>query len=304
MNVIVTGGAGFIGSHIVENLLEYKKISKIIILDNLSNGNKKNLQSVIQNKKIAFIKVDICNKNKIKKYFKNISFVFHLAGIADIVPSIKNPTKYLNTNFNGTINILECAKKYKVKKIIYAASSSCYGYTPNKKIAENFRISLLNPYAFSKYMGEQALLNWSKICNISFISLRLFNVFGPRSKNSGSYSAVISLFIKQKLMGKPFTIVGNGKQTRDFVHVKDVSNAFVLAAFSKVKNEIFNIGTGKSVKILELVKILKGKKIHTKKRALETKYSRANVKKVRKRLNWKPNKNFKTSLLELLNIKS
>ena len=278
MKVLITGGAGFIGSHVAENLCKDKRVTKITIIDNLSSGKKKNLDSIIKSKKIKFLKLDIFDLNKIKKYFKNISIVFHLAGNVDVLPSVSNPRKYMNNNLLGTL--------------IYASSSSCYGDQGKISIKETNPINIKSPYAFSKYSAEQLIILLSEIYNFSYISLRLFNVYGPRSKMSGNYSSVISIFLKQKKNKKLLTIVGKGNQSRDFIYVKDVAEAFKKAAFLNIKNQVFNLGTGKSITINQLAKIIGGKKRNIPKRSGDIKYSKANNKKIIRKLKWKPKKNF------------
>ena len=200
----------------------------------------------------------------------------------------------------GTINVLECSRKYKVKKIIYAASSSCYGMTPKKKINENFATSTLYPYSFSKNIAEQAIIHWSKVYKLNFISLRLFNVFGIRSRTTGAYGAVMGVFLKQKLSNKPFTVVGNGKQTRDFIYVSDVAEIFEKSAFSNKKNEIYNVGTGKPQSILYLTKLLKGKKIHIPKRPGEPDFLKADISKIKQQLRWTPKVSFEKGIDQLI----
>ena len=300
MKVLITGGAGFIGSHLSELLLKNKKISKVIVIDHLLDGSKKNLNNVLKNKKFNLVKADISNLKSIDKYFKKAVYVFHLAAIADIVPSIVNPIEYIRTNFMGTINVLECSRKYNIKKIIYAASSSCYGKTPKKKINEDFAISTLYPYSFSKNIAEQAIIHWSKVYNLNFISLRLFNVFGTRSRTTGAYGAVMGVFLKQKLSNKPFTVVGNGKQTRDFIYVSDVAEIFEKSAFSDKKNQIYNVGTGKPQSILYLTKLLKGKKIHIPKRPGEPDFLKADISKIKKQLRWTPKVSFEKGIDQLI----
>ncbi len=301
MKVVITGGAGFIGSHLTEKLILNKKIRKIIIIDHLNDGSKKNLINVLKSKKIKIIRENIINFNKIVRYFKGVKYVFHLAAIADIVPSIVNPREYLDTNFSGTINVLEASRKYKIKKIIYAASSSCYGLANKKEIDEKTKVSTLYPYSFSKNIAEQAVIHWSKVYGLKFISLRLFNVYGLRSRTTGAYGAVMGVFLKQKLSKKPFTIVGDGKQTRDFVNVNDVVEAFIKSAFSKSSNKIFNVGTGMPKSINHLVKILKGKKVHIPERPGEPRFLKAKIKKIKKEIKWFPKVSFEDGVKELIN---
>ena len=224
---VITGGAGFIGSHMVDLLL--KKKYKVYVIDNLTGGHKKNLKHHTKNPLLKFKKFDICKLNPNNEIFKNIDYVFHFAGIGDIVPSIESPSKYMKVNVQGTVNVLEACRYNKVKKFVYAASASCYGIV-EKRIGENSKISLEHPYALSKYLGERAVFHWYKIYNLPVNSIRIFNAYGPRVRTTGAYGAVIGVFFKQKIKNKPMTIVGDGKQSRDFVHVTDVAKAFLAAA--------------------------------------------------------------------------
>ena len=294
---LVTGGAGFIGSHLVELLIE--KNFKVIVLDNLSNSDNSNIQKFISKKKIIFLKKDILDdKINLKKY--KLDYVFHLAALGSIVPSIDNPIKYIKNNFNGTLNLLEKLRKIKIKKIVYAASSSCYGIakTPTK---ENDLISPEYPYAFSKWIAEEAIRHWSKLFNIPFMSIRIFNAYGPRFQTKGAYGSVMGVFLKQKLSKKPLTVVGDGNQSRDYVHAKDVANAFYLAAISNKKNEIFNLGSGKPIKINEIIKLIKPTKIEKiPNRPGEPYKTHANIDKIKKILNWQPKITFNDGLNNLL----
>jgi len=265
MKVIVTGGAGFIGSHLCEELLKTKKVKKILILDNLTSGTKKNLFHVIKNKKISFIKQNICKINKIKKYFKDAQVVFHLAAQSNAMLSFKKPNEFILNNYLGTINILESMRHYNVKKIVYAASSSCYGNTKIIPTDEKANISNLSPYALSKNLSEKTIIYYSKMYKMKYISLRLFNVYGPRAQFNNQYSSVINIFLKQKSKNKSLSVVGNGKQTRDFVHVKDTVKAFKNAGLLGIDNKIYNIGSGKHKKIIDIAKLFwKKNSLYTK----------------------------------------
>ena len=299
MKILITGAAGFIGSHLAEFLNSKSEIKKIILIDDLSDGNIKNLKKVIKNKKIQFKKINICNKN-IYKYFKNIDSVIHLAALSDVVPSIENPFNYMNTNVLGTLNILEAMRKQNVKKIVYAASSSCYGIPNEFPTLENSKISPMYPYAFSKYIGEQTIKHWSKVYGIKFISLRLFNVYGTRSRTTGAYGAALGIFLKQKLSKKPFTIVGNGRQKRDFIYVTDVANAFYLSLKSKINNKIYNIGSSNPQSVNKMVNLIGGHKVYIPKRPGEPNITHANIRNAKKDLKWKPKISFSKGISTVL----
>ena len=281
---IVTGGAGFIGSHLVERLV--KKNKKVIVLDNLSTGRFENIKNF--KKKIKFLKCDISTKGNWIKEFRGKCYVFHLAALADIVPSIQNPKKYFNSNVKGTLNVLEACKNAKIKKFIYTASSSCYGIPKNYPTKETEIISTKYPYALTKKIGEDLIVHWSSLFKIPFISLRLFNVYGTRSRTSGTYGAMFGVFLAQKISGKPFTIVGNGKQTRDFTYVSDIIDALMISAKSKFSNEIFNVGSSRTISINRIVELLEGEKIFIKKRPGEPDCTFADITKIRKKLGWYP----------------
>ena len=229
---IVTGGLGFIGSHLVELLINKK--FKVIIIDNFFSGK---INNVKKNKNLKIIKSDIRKINYKKLKIKKIDYIFHLAALADIIPSIDNPKEYMSVNVQGTVNILEIGRILKVRKFIYAASGSCYGVasTPTN---EKHRINPEYPYAFSKYLGEECIKHWSKIYGINFISIRIFNAFGLRSRTNGNYGAVFGVFLKQKLSNKPLTVVGDGRQKRDFVHVTDVVRQLALPSDCQIESGI------------------------------------------------------------------
>ena len=285
MKSLITGGAGFIGSNLADQLVKIGH--KVIVLDNFSTGRKLNL-SHHNKKNVKIVKVDISENKKLDKYFKGVNYVFHLAGIADIVPSIENPHKYFKSNVIGTIKVVQAAKKAKVKKFIYAASASCYGI-PNKfPTNENEKIKTMYPYSFSKWQAEETVMHWVKIYNFPAISLRFFNAYGPRSRTSGAYGAVFGVFLAQKLANKPLTVVGNGKQTRDFIHVYDLVRAIIKAALSKKVGKIYNVAAGKEVTVNKIAKLIGGKKIYIPKRPGEPDRSLADISKIKRDLKWEP----------------
>ncbi|HAJ05548.1 MAG TPA: NAD-dependent dehydratase [Chloroflexi bacterium] len=284
MKAIVTGGAGFIGSHLVDRLLDMG--CNVTVIDNLSTGRLDNLQHVIDHKSLQFYEQDITNWDEIQDLFLEVDWVFHLAALADIVPSIQKPMDYYRTNVDGTMNIVEASRKAGVKKFIYIASSSCYGIPDTYPTSEKEKIRIEYPYALTKYLGEQIVLHWNKVYKFPALSLRFFNVYGPRSRTSGTYGAVFGVFLAQKIAGKPFTIVGDGKQTRDFTFVSDVVDAIVIAATSKLEGEVFNVGSGIPHSINELVELLQGEVVYIPKRPGEPDITCANVTKIREKLNW------------------
>ena len=285
MKSIVTGGAGFIGSHLVDELLSLKH--DVTVLDNFSTGRSDNLSHVQD--KITLINCDISKKDKWISEFEGVDWVFHIAGLADIVPSIQNPEGYFNANVLGTLNIAEACKKNKIKRIIYLASASCYGIPDEYPTTEKAKIKPEYPYALTKLLGEQIMLHWSNVYNLPVTSLRLFNVYGTRSRTSGTYGAVFGVFLAQKLAGTAFTVVGDGNQTRDFIYVSDVIRAIICAAKSNKMGEIYNVGSNESVSVNRIVKLLGAEKItYIPKRPGEPNKSLAGINKIKKELNWEP----------------
>ncbi len=298
MKTIVTGGAGFIGSHLVDFLLE--KEHNVIVIDNLSTGRLKNLEKSLNNPKVSFHNLDIRDKDKLIPLFKNVDWVFHLAALADIVPSIEKPRDYFETNVDGTFNVLEAAKKANIKRFIYAASSSCYGIANKYPTPETAEISAEYPYALTKYLGECLVLHFAKLYNIASISLRFFNVFGPRARTAGTYGAVFGVFLAQKLNNKPFTVVGDGKQTRDFTYVLDVVEAIYSAVQSDLTGETFNVGSSGHYSVNKLVELLKGEVIKIPKRPGEPDCTFADVTKIYNKLKWKAKISFEEGVKRLL----
>tara|TARA_B110000027_G_C16117213_1_gene300768 strand:- start:814 stop:1797 length:984 start_codon:yes stop_codon:yes gene_type:complete len=284
MRSLVTGGAGFIGSHLVDKLLELGH--EVTVIDNYSTGRKDNLDHV--KGRIQIIEGDISVNGEWVKAFSEIDWVFHLAALADIIPSIQNPEAYFNANVNGTFNVLQASRFAKVKKIIYAASSSCYGIPDNFPTPETSEIRPQYPYALTKRLGEELVLHWSQVYQMPAVSCRFFNVYGTRSRTSGTYGAVFGVFLAQKLANKKMTIVGDGNQTRDFTYVTDVANALVTAAVSGKYGLSYNIGSGKTVSINRLVELLGGEKLFIPKRPGEPDCTFADITNIKEDLNWSP----------------
>ena len=295
---LVTGGAGFIGSHLVDRLLREEHL--VTVLDNFSTGRFQNLEHHQDNHAFQLIDADIADYNQISGFFKDIDWVFHLAALADIVPSIKNPFKYHRSNVDGTINILEASKSNGIKRFIYAASSSCYGIPDKFPTPESAEIRIEYPYALTKNIGEQYVMHWGKVYGLPVVSLRMFNVYGPRSRTSGTYGAVFGVFLAQKLNNKPFTVVGDGNQTRDFTFVTDIVDAYIKVAKSDVHNEIFNLGSGNTYSVNRLVELLGGKVIHIPKRPGEPDCTFAEVSKIKTLIGWEAKTSFEKGVQIML----
>jgi UDP-glucose 4-epimerase len=293
---LVTGGAGFIGSNLVERLLNKKH--KVIVIDNFSTGRKSNLK---KNKNLRIINCDIANYTEIEKYFKNVDFVFHMAGLADIVPSIESPEKYFKSNVVGTFNVLHASNKFRIKKFIYAASASCYGFPEKFPTNELSKIQPMYPYALTKWQGEELVKHFNKIYKLPTISLRFFNIYGPKSRTSGTYGAVFGVFLAQKIAKKPLTIVGSGNQTRDFLHVSDLITLILKSAYSKITGEIYNVAGGKEIKVNKIAKLIGGKTVFIPKRPGEPDRSLADIRKVKKDFNWSPKISIEKGVKDLLN---
>ena len=281
---IVTGGAGFIGSHLVDALLA-ENIS-VRVIDNYSTGRPENLAHVAG--QVELVEADFAKSGSWQKLFQDTDWVFHLGALADIVPSIQRPADYFQANVDGTFNVLEAAKNAGVKRFVYAASSSCYGIPDKYPTSEDADISPQYPYALTKRLGEELVMHWAQLYKLPAIALRLFNVYGPRSRTSGTYGAVLGVFLAQKLANKPFTVVGDGTQTRDFTYVTDVANAFLTAAQSSVCEEIFNVGSGETVSVNRLVELLGGEVTYIPKRPGEPDCTYADITKIRRDLKWQP----------------
>jgi UDP-glucose 4-epimerase len=284
MKTIVTGGCGFIGSHLVDLLLYNGH--DVRILDNLSTGRKDNVGHVAG--EVEIIECDISTPGIWQQQFENVDWVFHMAALADIVPSIQKPREYFLSNVDGSFNVLQASRKYGVKRFVYAASSSCYGIPEVYPTPETSPICPQYPYALTKRIGEELLLHWAQIYKLPAISLRFFNVYGPRSRTSGTYGAMFGVFLAQKLAGKQYTVVGDGSQTRDFTYVTDIARALLIAAESNKAGEVYNVGSGHTISVNRIVELLGGDKVHIPKRPGEPDCTFADITKILKQLGWEP----------------
>jgi UDP-glucose 4-epimerase len=294
---IVTGGAGFIGSHMVDLLLA--RDFKVRVIDNLVGGREQNIAQHKRNPDFVLERADIRDYEPGAALFQGADYVIHFAGIGDIVPSIERPTEYMSTNVLGTVRMLECARHVGVKQFVYAASSSCYGLarTPTR---EDHPIVPQYPYALSKYQGEQAAFHWHQVYKLPVNSIRIFNAYGTRSRTSGAYGAVFGVFLKQKLAGKPLTVVGDGTQTRDFLYVTDIAEAFLLAAETGKSGQVWNLGAGNPQPVNRLVELLAGPVVYIPKRPGEPDCTWADITKIQLDLGWAQKVSFEEGVGRIL----
>jgi len=299
MKSIVTGGCGFIGSHIVDRLIN--EGHEVVVIDNYSTGRLENLDHHKNDKRLTIVEEDICNYEKIVPLFIGADWVFHMAALADIVPSIQNPAAYFHSNVDGTFSVLQAAKMAKVKRFMYTASSSCYGIPDTYPTDEKAAIKPEYPYALTKRIGEELALHWGQLYKLPVVALRLFNVYGTRSRTSGTYGAVFGVFLGQKLAGQPYTVVGDGTQTRDFTYVTDVVDAFVTAAKSDVIGEVFNVGSNHTYSVNALVALLEGEVVYIPKRPGEPDCTYADTTKIHRMLGWSPRVTLEEGVKHILN---
>jgi UDP-glucose 4-epimerase len=295
---IVTGGAGFIGSHMVDLLLD--RGFQVAVIDNLKTGRITNLEHHKAEPRLEVHTVDMATLPSDSPIFKDTEYVFHFGGLGDIVPSIERPLDYTHSNITGTLAVLEASRQAGVKKLVYAASSSCYGANPQVPTPEDAKIQPEYPYAFSKWAGEEAVFHWGKVYGLPVASIRMFNVYGPRVRTTGVYGAVFGVFLAQKLHGKPLTVVGDGTQTRDFVYVTDVCRAFLLAAESDVTGEVYNLGAGNPQPILKLAHLIGGEITHLPKRPGEPDCTWADISKIQRTLDWSTTVSFEEGVANML----
>lgn len=294
---VVTGGAGFIGSHTVDLLVE--EGYRVHVIDSLVGGRVENIAHHKNNANVIFEERDIRGYQSDDPFFYNAKIVIHFAGIGDIVPSIEKPMEYMSANVQGTVHMLECARNAGVNKFVYAASSSCYGLA-STPTSENHPIDTKYPYALSKFQGEQAALHWYTVYKLPVNSIRIFNAYGTRSRTSGAYGAVFGVFLRQKLAKKPYTIVGDGSQARDFLYVTDVARAFYAAARTDRVGRIYNLGAGKPQSVNRLVELLGGEKIYIPRRPGEPNCTWADIARAKQELSWSPEISFEEGVAKIV----
>ena len=285
---IVTGGAGFIGSHIVEELKRLDHM--VVVIDNEYSDN----DNFHWRRDTLNVNADITDYKTLKKAFTGADYVFHLAAEARIGPSIENPVNALNINTIGTCNVLQCAREVGAKKVLYSSTSSGYGLNDAPNI-ETQPDDCLNPYSVSKIAGEKLCKMYTDLYGLKTIVFRYFNVFGERAPRKGQYAPVTGIFLRQKAAGEPLTIVGDGEQRRDYIYVKDVANANVMAAISNPDDEaygqVYNVGSGKNYSVNEIASFISDDTINIPPRIGEARNSLANIDKIQKTFAWKPEMN-------------
>ncbi len=294
---IVTGGAGFIGSHMVDVLLA--RGFGVRVIDSLIGGREANLAHHPKDAPLTFVHRDIRSFEPGDPLFQDARYVFHFAGIGDIVPSIERPIEYMDINVQGTVRMLECARAAGVKKFVYAASSSCYGLA-DVPTREDHPIVPKYPYALSKYLGEVSAFHWHEVYKLPVNAIRIFNAYGTRSRTSGAYGAVFGVFLRQKLAGKPFTVVGDGTQRRDFLFASDVAEAFLLAAETDKAGEVYNLGAGNPQSVNRLIELLGGEVVYIPKRPGEPDCTWADIGKITRELGWKQKISFEDGVARIL----
>ncbi len=297
---VVTGGVGFVGSHLVDLLVE--RGYRVSIVDDLSGGHQKNIQHHTSNADVDFVNQDIRTLEASSAIFVGARYVFHLAGISDIVPSVERPADYMDINVQGTVRVLEAARCANVEKLVYAASSSCYGIAEELPTTESATIDPQYPYALSKMLGEQTVHHWGSVYGLPANSIRIFNAYGPRSRTTGAYGAVFGVFLAQKLANQPFTVVGDGEQSRDFVFVTDVAAAFLAAAETSHTGRVYNLGASNPQSVNRLVELLGGDVIYIPDRPGEPRCTWADTARITAELLWAPQTSFEDGVAQMLAV--
>jgi UDP-glucose 4-epimerase len=295
---LVTGGAGFIGSHMVDRLLADGH--EVVVVDSLATGRLENLSQHRGNPRLSVVVRDLAAPGALDGVMAAVKWVFHLAALADIVPSIRQPMDYFRANVDGTMAVLEAARANNVERLLYAASSSCYGIPDVYPTSETAETRPQYPYALTKRLGEELVLHWAQLYDLPAVSLRLFNVYGPRHRTAGTYGAMFGVFLAQRLAGKPYTVVGDGSQTRDFTYVTDVTDAFAVAAASRLSGEIMNVGSDGTYSVNRIVELLGGPSVHIPKRPGEPDCTWADITTIKTRLGWRPRVRLEEGIARLI----
>jgi UDP-glucose 4-epimerase len=281
--VLVTGGCGFIGSNLVDALIE--KDYEVNVMDNLSSES----EVFYHNEKANYYHSDITNFESVLEAMKDCEIVFHLAAESRIGTSLENPAKSCHVNFVGTCNILQAARQIGVKSVVYSSSSACYGLSNSLPQKETDKIDNLNPYSVSKYAAEDLCKMYHNLWGLNTVSLRYFNVYGERMPSKGQYAPVVGVFLRQKSQNQPLTVVGDGLQSRDFVYVKDVVSANILASSTEhCYGNIYNIGSGKSYTVLEIAKSISTNYIHIDQRPGESRHTKSDYSRFHADSGWSP----------------
>lgn len=293
--VLVTGGAGFIGSNLTDALLE--KGARVRVLDNLSNGKREFVSP-----KAEFHELDICNLAAIKSAFDGVDTVFHLAALPRIQFSIDYPVLANETNITGTMNVLLAARDARVRRVVYSSSSSAYGNQEAIPLHEGLCPKPLSPYALQKFVGEEYCRIFSGIFGLQTVSLRYFNVYGPRQGAEGAYATVIPIFLNKKISGEPFPITSDGEQTRDFTHVSDVARANIMAAEGEKvgAGEVINIGSGKEYSVNAIAKMIGGETVFIPARPGEVRRTCADTRLAKELIGWEPQVSLEQGLQDLM----
>jgi UDP-glucose 4-epimerase len=282
---LVTGGAGFIGSHLVDRLIALGR--RVRVVDNFASGQRRNLAQHAGNAALEVVEADIADGPAMLGAAAGVERVFHVAALADIVPSIQKPEAYFRANVDGTFATLQAARAAQVRRFVYVASSSCYGIPDAYPTSEDAEIRPQYPYALTKWLGECLVMHWAQVYQLPALSLRFFNIYGPRARTSGTYGAVFGVFLAQMLASKPLTIVGDGTQQRDFTYVADAVAALIAAADSNLAGRCYNVGSDNPVSVNRLVELLEAREtVHIPKRPGEPDCTFADTRRIRADLGW------------------
>jgi UDP-glucose 4-epimerase len=282
---LVTGGAGFIGSHLVDRLITLGR--RVRVVDNFASGHRRNLAQHAGSAALEIVEADVADSAAMLAAAEGVERVFHVAALADIVPSIQKPDAYFRANVDGTFATLQAARAAQVARFVYVASSSCYGIPDAYPTSEDAEIRPQYPYALTKWLGECLVMHWAQIYGLPALSLRFFNIYGPRARTSGTYGAVFGVFLAQMLAGKPLTIVGDGTQQRDFTYVSDAVEALIAAARSDRVGRSYNVGSDNPVPVNRLVELLRAREtVHIPRRPGEPDCTFADTGRIKAELGW------------------